>query len=149
MQTEVYVATKKDAEILAEIEASVFSDAWSPAAMDSHLDGVCSVALLLTADGVPVGSLTGSLLAPEGEIYRVAVLPAYRRRGLARALLSAFLKTARAANVEELFIEVRASNSAAQGLYRSFGFAEYGVRRNYYKAPNEDAVLMKLTLGED
>ena len=149
MQTEVYIATQKDAEILAEIEAAVFSDAWSLAAMKGHLDGTCSVALLLTADGVPVGSLTGSLLAPEGEVYRVAVLPAYRRRGLARALLSAFLKAARAENVGELFIEVRASNSAAQGLYRSFGFTEYGVRHNYDKAPNEDAILMKLTLGED
>ncbi len=149
MQIKVYKATQNDAELLAKIEEAVFSDAWSLASLKSHLDGVCSVTLVLTADGAPVGSLTGTLFPPEGEVYRVAVLPEYRRRGLGRALLSEFLHTARTAHAEELFIEVRASNLAAQGLYRSFGFAEYGVRRNYYKAPIEDAVLMKLTLGKD
>ena len=149
MQIKVYTASEKDLPVLASIERAIFSDAWSDASLASHLSSPFSVSLLLSVDGLPIASLTGSLLPPEGEIYRVAVLPDYRRQGFGARLLSAFLSLADGRGAEELFMEVRESNSPAQALYASFGFTEYARRRGYYADPREDAILMKRNSRKD
>ena len=82
---------------------------------------------------------------PEGEIYRIATKNEYRKRGIAYRLLDFALKTARGAGLESVFLEVRESNVAARNLYRAYGFSEIGVRKNYYKEPTENAVLMMKT----
>ena len=149
MQIKVYTASEKDLPVLASIERAIFSDAWSDASLASHLSSPFSVSLLLSVDGLPIASLTGSLLPPEGEIYRVAVLPDYRRQGFGARLLSEFLSLAGERGAEELFMEVRESNLPAQALYASFGFAEYARRRGYYSDPREDAILMKRNSRKD
>ena len=88
--------------------------------------------------------LAEKLHSTKEEIYRIAVLPDYRRRGVAYRLLSYALKTERGRGLECVFLEVREGNLAARGLYRSYGFSEYGKRKNYYKNPTEDAVVMVL-----
>ena len=149
MQIKVYNATENDLSVLANIEKAVFSDAWSLSALSSHLSAAYAVSLLLSVDGIPVACLTGSLLPPEGEVFRVAVLPDFRRKGYGARLLSAFLELAGARGAEELFIEVRKSNLPAQALYTAYGFTEYAERKNYYANPREDAVLMKRSAGKD
>lgn len=78
-------------------------------------------------------------LPAEREILNVAVLPTYRRLGIASALLKEELR-----RNAVFFLEVRESNTAAQELYRRFRFAEIGRRPNYYQFPSETAIVMRL-----
>jgi ribosomal-protein-alanine N-acetyltransferase len=79
-----------------------------------------------------------------GEIENLAVIPAQRRAGVARSLCAAMLAWLREAGAAEITLEVRRSNAAAAGLYRSIGFVVEGTRRCYYRSPPEDALLMRL-----
>ena len=89
-----------------------------------------------------------SLVADEAEIITVAVSPAHRRQGIARALMEHMLRLAEDASAS-VYLEVRASNTPAIELYRSLGFAGTGVRKNYYTSPREDAVLMMRSHGAE
>ena len=80
---------------------------------------------------------------PEGELYRIAVLPAYRGAGLGRLLLAEFLAALADRGADECYLEVRAENTVAQALYASCGFLQVGRRKNYYKDPRDDALVLK------
>lgn len=80
--------------------------------------------------------------AGEGHITNVAVHPDYRRRHIGEAIVSALLAEAETAGVFAETLEVRAMNSAAQGLYAKFGFKAAGIRKGYYEDNGEDAVIM-------
>lgn len=82
------------------------------------------------------------LLAGEGEIERIAVNPAMRRRGIGRKLMEAMVTFASQEGVTDATLEVRAGNIAARKLYESFGFVEEGRRKAYYRNPTEDALIM-------
>lgn len=92
------------------------------------------------------GFLIASLTPPQSEIEFIAVTPAFQRRGVARALLAAAAHELRQRSIEEIFLEVRVSNVAAQALYRACGFTECGCRRGYYVDPLEDALLFHLKI---
>jgi ribosomal-protein-alanine N-acetyltransferase len=104
--------------------------------------------LVITLDGMVAGfavyTQLQSVFPPEVELESLAVAVAYRRRGLAGALLRAVTAAVTALGAEYLVLEVRASNAAALALYRAVGFQGTGIRRAYYTAPAEDAVLMQL-----
>lgn len=82
-------------------------------------------------------------VADEAEIASVCVDPAYRRLGGGTKLLQTLLRQARLSGAQNVYLEVRASNQAAQKLYRCAGFECIGVRKRYYTNPLEDAVLMR------
>ena len=82
-------------------------------------------------------------VADEAEIASVCVDPAYRRLGGGTKLLQTLLRQARISGAQNVYLEVRASNQAAQKLYRCAGFECIGVRKRYYTNPLEDAVLMR------
>ncbi|SUU08662.1 ribosomal-protein-alanine N-acetyltransferase [Actinomyces denticolens] len=83
----------------------------------------------------------------DADLLTIATAERSRRLGLARAMLDHLLARARDAGCGAVLLEVRASNGAAQALYRSLGFAPIGRRRRYYSAPAEDAVVMRLVLA--
>ena len=95
------------------------------------------------------GYIVGRLIADELHINNVAVREAYRRTGIARALLSRVLGEAKAYRAANAFLEVRAGNEAAQALYERCGFTIVGRRRNYYSNPLEDALIMTAQMGEN
>lgn len=84
------------------------------------------------------------LLVDEAHVSTIAVHPTDRGRGIGEALLLAALDLAARIGAELATLEVRASNRAAQNLYRKHGFAVVGSRTGYYKDNQEDAVLMTL-----
>ena len=84
----------------------------------------------------------------QGDLANIAVDPEYRRWGLGSKLLAYTVQKATENGVNELFLEVRASNVPAIGLYEKSGFVNIGTRRNYYKHPKEDAVIMVLKTNE-
>jgi len=84
----------------------------------------------------------------EAQILNLSVVPDARREGIGRALLRHFIDDARNIRVEQLFLEVRASNVAAIGLYESEGFTPIARRVSYYPGAatddsREDAVVMR------
>lgn len=93
------------------------------------------------------GYVVGRLVVDELHINNIAVRDAYRRAGLATALLSRVLTEARASKAVRAFLEVRASNIPAQALYERCGFCAVGRRRNYYSNPQDDALIMTVEVG--
>ena len=134
-------ASALDAPKIAELEDRIFSDAWSDRAVTDCIcrGGMCFVA---TEGDELFAYIIGMLIAPEGEIYRLAVREDKRKRGIAYRLLDYAVKTERGRGLETLFLEVRSQNVAARGLYRAYGFEEISVRKNYYHNPTDDAVIM-------
>ena len=131
-----------DATQIAEAEELIFSDPWSRRAI---IDVMCSEgAMCYTAieNGEVIAYLIGKVIAPEGEIYRIATLPHKRGRGIAYRLLDYAVKTERGRGLESLFLEVRSHNAPARALYNAYGFIEVGIRKNYYKDPTDDAIIM-------
>ena len=135
-------AEERDLSFLCELEASVFSDPWSEGAMRSHLCSDYAISIVAEEDGERLGYLLGTVLAPESELYRIAVSPSLRRRGAGRLLLDAFLDRVRSLGAETVYLEVRESNLPARTLYESVGFREIGIRKNYYHRPDENAVIL-------
>lgn len=90
------------------------------------------------------GFIIGRLAVDQWEIENIAVDRNAQRRGLGRQLLRAFLDRARERG-SAVFLEVRESNLAARNLYSAMGFVQAGRRRSYYRAPEEDAVVLKFS----
>ena len=105
--------------------------------------------LRLEAADPPVGFLLAWSVADEMQLLELATATSFRRRGVARALLQALLREARAQKKRLLLLEVRASNLPAISLYQSEGFIETGVRKGYYSDNGEDALEMRLTLDPE
>lgn len=139
---EVLKASGEDAPAIAELEALLFSDAWSEKSVEQTVGSMFSLALVAKKEGEPCAYLLASLLPPEGELYRIGVHPAYRRRGIGLLLMEAFFAEAEKLGCETLFLEVRAKNEPAIGLYRRMGFSHNGLRKGYYHDPEDDALLM-------
>lgn len=114
---------------------------WSPNAYARELLKQTTFCWVAEVDGRLAGSLTLWDVVGEGEIANVAVHPDFWRQGVGRALVQTALDKAAELGFARVMLEVRASNEAAQTLYRSFGFEEDGRRRAYY-ANGEDAILM-------
>jgi [ribosomal protein S18]-alanine N-acetyltransferase len=91
-----------------------------------------------------VGFVVASWLRQEtvAEVEGLFVEQAYRRRGIGGDLVRACMAWARTIGAETIRLEVRASNVAALALYQRYGFCAAGIRRNYYSAPPEDALLL-------
>jgi ribosomal-protein-alanine N-acetyltransferase len=94
-----------------------------------------------------IGVLYCRCVADEAEIFDLAVQEKFRRRGIATLLVNRFQQSAERRGIKNIFLEVRESNTAALALYRKTGFRETGKRSNYYHAPIEDALLLRLEIS--
>jgi ribosomal-protein-alanine N-acetyltransferase len=93
-----------------------------------------------------IGYLEARLAADELHVIALAVVPAWRRRGVGAGLVAHAVAAAEAAGARAAHLELRVSNAAAQALYRRLGFDAVGRRRRYY-ADGEDALLFTRALG--
>lgn len=139
--------TPDDIADIAALEALIFPDPWSEASLASALSDEKHTFLCVEQDGTVAAYLLGCGVAGESEILRVATHPSFRRRGLGRDLVRSFISERMNEGDSTVFLEVRASNISAIALYASCGFASFAVRRNYYRNPTEDAVMMRFDLG--
>ncbi|MBQ8859473.1 MAG: ribosomal protein S18-alanine N-acetyltransferase [Clostridia bacterium] len=136
-------AAAEDVSALAALEKECFPDPWGETAVAGQLSASYGLSLVAERDGIAVGYLFLAVLPPEGDVNRIAVSPAARRAGVGDALLRAGLAAAAERGVSRIFLDVRESNLPAISLYRKHGFAETGRRKDYYRAPRENAVLME------
>ncbi len=129
---------------VAAMERECFSAPWSADMLAEELyHDNASYIVAEAEDGTVLGYAGLQAVLDEGYITNVAVAPAFRRQGVADALVSAFCRFGKA-KLAFLTLEVRASNAAAIALYEKHGFSPVGRRKNYYDHPTEDAVLMTL-----
>lgn len=139
---EIRRSVPADAKEIAAAEIEVFSDPWSERDITDAISQSGSMCYTALSDGKVVAYIIGRQISPEGEIYRIATLPSHRRRGIAYRLLDYAVKCERGRGLESLFLEVREKNIPARNLYKSYGFREIGFRKNYYKNPSDNAVVM-------
>ncbi len=99
--------------------------------------------LVVEVEGAVVGHAVASLAGDDAELQRIAVDPAYRRRGLAGELLAAVEEQAAAGGAGRLLLEVREDNTPATAFYEARGFEEVGRRRGYYRDGATAVVLGK------
>lgn len=132
-----------DAPGIRALELEYFPDAWGERDVFSAICTEGAMCYSATDEsGDIVAYVLGRLIAPEAEIYRVAVRMDKRRRGIGYRLLDYAIKSERGHGLESVFLEVRASNVPARNLYHSYGFSEIGERKNYYRDPVENAIVM-------
>ena len=140
-------ARPEDAFGISDLEQNIFPDPWSYRDIVDLISTEGAMCFCATDGDKVIAYVLGRLIAPEGEIYRVAVKEEYRKRGVAYRLLDYAMKTSRGAGLECAFLEVRSQNIPAIKLYTAYGFKEIGRRKNYYKSPTDDAIVMLRGLG--
>ena len=131
------------------IERASFSDPWSREMFRSEitmLDG--TYARVVELDGRVAGYLLAILVLDEAHIGNLAVHPDHRRKGIAQRLLDDLLQTGRRTGLRRVTLEVRASNEVARNFYYRNEFIDVAIRKNYYRHPVEDAIVMLRTLPE-
>ena len=134
---------------VAALERQCFSEPWSERTLMQELENP-RAAFWTVSEGERLAGYVGMhRVLDEGYIANVAVDQAFRRQGLATALLQALLEEARAHKLSFVTLEVRKGNLAAISFYRKLGFQEVGRRKRFYTEPEEDAVLMTLFLTEN
>jgi ribosomal-protein-alanine N-acetyltransferase len=140
-------AAEGDLSEIVRIERSCFADPWSEESFRRLLAGHPAIFQVLVLPGHKIaGYVIAFAIGEDGELLNVAVEPASRGNGFAGQMLDAVLIEMASGGVRAAFLEVRESNAAARGLYGSRGFKEIGRRKNYYRRPVEDALVMRRTL---
>jgi len=132
---------------ILKVENECFSSPWTEKMFMEELSGKFSRYYVAMIDEKAVAYMGMWFLSGEGHITNIAVGKDYRRKGVAKALLSHFIALAKEENLEFMTLEVRASNTPAISLYESFGFSYAGVRKNYYDN-KEDALVLTKFFGE-
>jgi ribosomal-protein-alanine N-acetyltransferase len=139
-------ARDTDIDAVLEIEHASFGDPWNRSAFADLVDDPRVAFLIADAGGAVRGYVVAWFVLDEGEIGNLAVARSTRRRGIGALLLDGAISAVRASDVDTLYLEVRDSNAAARALYASRGFVEVGRRREYYRKPKEDALVLRLDL---
>lgn len=136
---------------VVEIEETTGLSLWGWDAYRGELDRPEAIMLVVRERGGAGPSVIGFVAArcnlDEVHVNNIGVRHGHRRRGVGGILLGAALAAAAGRGAREAILEVRASNLAAQALYARFGFKVVGRRKNYYRDPPEDALVMTRGLG--
>ena len=128
---------------VAALEKCCFADPWSENSVASELENPLSL-WLVAMDGERLAGYVGSqTVLGESDMMNVAVDGAYRRQGIGKLLIEALVEHLKARESHCLTLEVRDSNTPARNLYASLGFSEIGRRKNYYRNPREDALILR------
>lgn len=138
-------------DAVLKIESASFTSPWTREMYLSELENrnVSYCFLASIGDGPAVGFCSFWRVLDELHINNLAVLPDYRRQGVASELLAYVLRKGFQLGAVRATLEVRKSNTPALMLYERFGFTVAGIRHDYYSHPQEDAlILWKDQLGE-
>ena len=128
---------------VAELEKICFSDPWSEKSVAYELTNPLSCWLVAVEDGRVAGYIGSQTVMGESDMMNVAVHPDYHRRGIAERLVNGLVEALKAFESHCLTLEVRESNDSARDLYAKLGFFQAGLRKNYYRNPKEDALILR------
>ena len=129
---------------VAQLEKICFgSAAWSESSVASELNNKLAL-WLVAVDGDTVAGYVGSqTVMDETDMMNISVHPDYRRQGIAQMLADRLVEELKTVGSRALTLEVRASNVPAISLYEKLGFQQVGLRKNYYRNPKEDALILR------
>ena len=128
---------------VAALEKLCFSDPWSENSVASELENELSLWLVALEGETVTGYIGSQTVMDETDMMNVAVHPDYRKQGIATSLIVGLVEELRKRGSHSLTLEVRASNDPAIRLYRLLDFQEVGLRKNYYRNPREDALILR------
>jgi ribosomal-protein-alanine N-acetyltransferase len=140
----IRLAQAADLAGVLEVERACFPSPWTEGMFAEELKNDWSNMWVVEAgpEGKIVAFTVFWVAYDEVHVLNIAVLPASRRRGLARKLMEGIVAFAESRDSSHIVLEVRPSNTGAQRLYQEFGFRPVGLRPNYYADNGEDAILM-------
>ena len=127
---------------VAALERQCFADPWSEGSIASELDNPLSLWLVAEQDGAVCGYVGSQTVLDETDMMNIAVRPDCRRQGIAAALIEELVARLKERGSHILRLEVRESNTPAIALYNSMGFTQLGIRKNYYRNPKENALIL-------
>jgi ribosomal-protein-alanine N-acetyltransferase len=137
------LASEADLDAVAALEADTFANPWTREMLARELEADIMRVYVVRTPGKPVAAFCACwFVVDEVHINTVAVDPALRRRGLARALLLHVMADTGRDGAVCATLEVRRSNHAALRLYEQLGFTVEAVRKGYYTHPTEDALIL-------
>ena len=140
----------EDVPAAAALERICFSEPWSENAYLRTLTDEKALYLVAENEDGEIAGMCGLLdILGEGDISNVAVAEPFRRQRVAQRMMAELLKQGKERGIRAFTLEVRASNEAAVRLYEKFGFVCEGRRKNFYKKPDEDALILWYRTGED
>lgn len=134
----------EDLEQVCEIEEQIFSKPWSQKGFKDALNKTNNIYLLAEIDKMIVGYCGLWNIAGEGQITNVAVKEEFRNQKVGTVLLSRLIEEGRKKQITTFTLEVRESNQYAIRLYQYLGFKSFGIRKDFYQAPKENAIIMWL-----
>lgn len=142
----IFAADISCLERIFEIEKTSFSKPWSyDSIIEAFESDTVSIYVAENEFNEIIAFAMVLQIDYEAEILNIAVSPGHRHKGIASALMHYILAELKKRSVESIYLEVRESNIPAIGLYIKSGFKQFGIRRNYYSDPKENAILMKKT----
>ncbi len=140
---EYFVMDESHVRQVAELERQCFADPWSEHSVCSELTNPLSLWVVACEDGSVVGYVGSQSVMGEADMMNLAVASQCRRRNIGCQLVSQLEERLRQKGVHSMTLEVRQSNESAIALYQKLGYAQVGLRRNYYHNPKEDALILK------
>lgn len=143
MDIQIRKATFNDLQQILNIENSLEHKILSNDILSSTLTKDSYYYFVVTDNDNIVGYFSAELLVDHFDILAIAVLPKYRKQGIASKLLNVFLDICILKNINEIFLEVRCNNCIAINFYEKHGFKKISVRPNYYSDTKEDAYVYK------
>ena len=142
MNIEIRSLNFNDLDAVTSVEQACFSLPWSKESFVKEFMNQLAYYQCATVDGHLVAFMGMWKICDEGHITNVAVLPEYRKNGIASLLISKMIDVCKCSEINSMTLEVRESNHNAIRLYEKFGFHALGKRPNYYQKPTEDAIIM-------
>ena len=132
----------EDVPTVYEMEKTCFADPWGLDSLADFSLGKGHSVFVAEDENIIIGYGCTQQVLYECDILRIAVNPVFRKRGVGYSLLSEMVKNAYALGSRIFYLEVRENNIPAIGLYKKLMFTESGRRKDYYRNPTEDAILM-------
>lgn len=140
--------TIDDVDEVYRVEEDCFVDPWSKDSIRKELKNNLARYLVAQLDNKIVGYVGVWFVVDEGHITNVAVHSDYRGKKIGDRLVKEMVELCKENNLVAMTLEVRASNTVAQNLYRKYGFKMGGIRKEYYSDNKEDAIIMWNQLKE-
>ncbi len=129
---------------LDRIEQECFHGSWTSETLLSEINSPLNVLCTEESGDITAGFALGRVVADEAELFQIAVLPEFRRQGIAQRLLERLHGEMKSRGAVCCFLEVRSRNSAAIALYEKARYEYISTRRNYY--PDDDAAIYRIAL---
>lgn len=134
-----------DLASILEIENLSFTNPWHASAFKGEMDNYpisFPFVIVHRSQEKIIGYIIIWNINEEAQISNFAIHPDFRRLGIGETVMREVLVHFRKAGMKHMILEVRPSNLAASSLYENLGFSVLGIRKNYYRNPPEDAIIM-------